>query len=451
MTHRRSWIISSIFILTDAILLYSIINIAVPLREILTPLIGYPVLRQTVTPMAQLVIVLGIVTFLFQDLYPGYGLTAVKELERMSKSITLVFFLLTGVSYLNKPFQDFSRSIILIAWGLTLGILPVAHFILRNLLSRTRWYGVPVIIFGEGEWPKQIEKSLRRVRRLGWKVQVIFPIKEIERISKRQLPQIAILAPSTNAPTEDYARILSLHFRKVVLVRQRDNFGSLWIEPRDLDGQLGLEFHYHLLERHSEWLKRLIDFMGSLILVLFCSPLFVLLALIILMDSPGPVFFRQKRLAKNFKQFNVLKFRTMVQNAEQELNNLLQTNQDAKKEYDQYHKLGTDPRITRIGKWLRRFSLDEIPQLWNVLKGEMSLVGPRAYMPSELDAMGVYAQVILRVQPGITGWWQVTGRNQNTFQQRLQMDEHYISNWSLSMDVYILLKTFWVVLSGTGA
>ena len=234
-------------------------------------------------------------------------------------------------------------------------------------------------------------------------------------------------------------------------MRQRDNFGTLWIEPRDLDGQLGLEFHYRLLERHSGWLKRLIDLLGSLALIILGSPFYALLALIILIDSPGPVIFRQKRLAKNLRQFNVLKFRTMAQDAERKLEDLLQTDQAVKKEYEQYHKLETDPRITRVGKWLRRFSLDEIPQLWNVLKGEMSLVGPRAYMPSELNEMGEYAQIILRVHPGITGWWQVTGRHQNTFRQRLQMDEHYISNWSLSMDAYILLKTFWVVLSGSGA
>lgn len=452
MTHRRSWIIGSIFILSDAILLYVIIYLAVALRGALTPLIGYPLLKQTIMPMVQIVILLGIGVFFFQDLYPGYGLTAVKELERISKSVTLIFFLLASVSYLNRPLQDLPRSILLISWGLALVILPISHFALRNILSRTPWYGVPVIIFGEKEWTKQIEKSLLRVRRLGWRVQAIIPIKEIECFSRTEhSSRIAILAPSANMQTEGHARTLSLHFQKVILVRQRDNFGSLWIEPRDLDGQLGLEFHYHLLERHSGWLKRLIDLLGSITLIILFSPVYILLALLIRLDSPGPILFRQKRLAKHLNQFNVLKFRTMVQNAEQELDYLLRTNPNARKEYEQYHKLETDPRITRIGKWLRRFSLDEFPQLWNVLKGEMSLVGPRAYMPSELEEMGEYAQIILRVQPGITGWWQVTGRNQNTFQQRLQMDEHYISNWSLSMDVYILLKTLWVVANGTGA
>ncbi len=123
----------------------------------------------------------------------------------------------------------------------------------------------------------------------------------------------------------------------------------------------------------------------------------------------------------------------------------------ARAEYQKSHKLTNDLRLTRPGKWLRRFSLDELPQLLNVLKGDMSVIGPRAFMPAELEEMDGYAPIILRVHPGITGWWQVTGRHQNTFRQRLQMDEHYISNWSLSMDAYILLKTFWVVLSGSGA
>ncbi len=163
------------------------------------------------------------------------------------------------------------------------------------------------------------------------------------------------------------------------------------------------------------------------------------------------MFFYQERLGEGFKRFNIIKFRTMTLDAKQRLSELLQKDSGARAEYQKYHKLTNDPRLTRLGKWLRRFSLDELPQLLNVLKGDMSVMGPRAYLPSELNEMGNYAPTILRIKPGLTGWWQVMGRHNTTFEQRLRLDEYYISNWSLWMDFYILLKTVWVVQSGKGA
>ena len=141
----------------------------------------------------------------------------------------------------------------------------------------------------------------------------------------------------------------------------------------------------------------------------------------------------------------------MVIGAEEKLAKLLQEDPVAKAQYKEFHKLENDPRVTKFGDFLRKFSLDELPQLWNVFIGEMSLSGPRAYMPAELDEMGGYAPIILRVTPGMTGWWQVLGRHNTTFEKRLKMDEYYISNWSLWMDVYIFLKTIFVVIDGDGA
>lgn len=179
-------------------------------------------------------------------------------------------------------------------------------------------------------------------------------------------------------------------------------------------------------------------------------PFFLIVALLIKLNSPGPVLFRQKRLGKNFCEINIFKFRTMFINAEQNLDKILLKDTSLKDEYDRFHKLENDPRITNIGKLLRRFSIDELPQLWNVLKGEMSLVGPRAYLTSELKKMEPYASIILRVKPSMTGWWQVMGHNQTTFKDRLKMDEYYISNWSIWMDIFIMIKTFWVVIKGSG-
>jgi Undecaprenyl-phosphate galactose phosphotransferase WbaP len=259
-----------------------------------------------------------------------------------------------------------------------------------------------------------------------------------------------IIAASTDSPIERYTQLLNQQFHKVILVREADKFGSLWVEPRDLDGKLGLEYSYHLLRREIIWFKRFLDIAGAVIILLLLGPFLLILAAVIAIESPGSPVFIQERIGQNKRRIRVIKFRTMSVNAEQQLERYLHNNTKARMEFEKYHKLQNDPRVSRVGRFLRKFSLDEFPQLLNVLRGELSLVGPRAYLPFEMKEMKDYDSVILRVKPGITGWWQVMGRHQKSFQQRLQMDEYYISNWSLWMDIYILIKTVWIVLLGSG-
>jgi len=184
---------------------------------------------------------------------------------------------------------------------------------------------------------------------------------------------------------------------------------------------------------------------------LILLPFMAVIALLIVLDSPGPVIYAQERMGRKGKLFPCYKFRTMQVGAEAVLKVMLETNPAANEEYQLYHKLSNDPRITRVGRFLRKFSLDELPQMWNIVTGDLSLVGPRAYMPSECTDMGDYASLILRISPGLTGWWQVMGRHSTTFDERLHLDEYYLSNWSLWMDVFILIKTLWILLSGRGA
>lgn len=213
---------------------------------------------------------------------------------------------------------------------------------------------------------------------------------------------------------------------------------------------LNADFHYRVLKPDALLLKRSIDLLGALVGLVGLSPAFAILALLIKLDSPGPVFFRQQRIGKDFKPFQIIKFRTMTADAEQKLQTLLQQSPASRAEFEQYHKLRDDPRITRLGATLRRFHLDEFPQLWNVLRGEMSLVGPRPVLAAEVEEMGDYAPVILRVKPGITGWWQVTGKHSVDYAKRIQMETYYISNWSIWMDLTILFKTIGVVLNHKG-
>ena len=452
MFRNKSWVISIVFIALDIILLYGSFRLAIVLRAILSPWLHQPpVTWEATLAVAQLGILLTISMFFLQRLYPGYGLTAIKELEQMGKAITLAFILLAMISYLNKPFQAFPRSIFPIAWLLVSVALPLARFLARNLLSRTTWYGIPVIVFGEGDWGAEVMAAIERVRRIGWRPVALHPPGDFDPQHFYQDASLVVLASTSGIALAELVRALNQKFRKVVLLRNVDNFGSLWVETRDLDGYLALEFNYHLLSKRNRWVKRMLDIFIAVILLVVLSPLLVLVSLLIVLDSPGPVLFWQERLGRDFLHFRVLKFRTMVVGAEERLQQLLEADPVARAQYERFHKLENDPRVTKVGNYLRKYSLDELPQLLNVLKGEMSPVGPRAYLPSELDEIGSYAPIILRVRPGMTGWWQIFGRHKTTFKHRLQMDEYYISNWSLWMDIYILLKTVGVVLGGEGA
>ena len=199
-----------------------------------------------------------------------------------------------------------------------------------------------------------------------------------------------------------------------------------------------------------EGVKRTVDILGAVLLAVVFSPLIVIVALL-LWRQGGPVIYRHRRVGRGGVMFECLKFRTMVPNADQVLRTLLEAHPELKREWVQDHKLRDDPRITGVGRFLRRTSLDELPQLWNVLRGEMSLVGPRPIVREELLRYGRNVRDYLAAKPGITGLWQVTGRNDTEYRRRVVLDTYYVRNQNLVLDVYILFKTALVVLGRTGA
>lgn len=203
--------------------------------------------------------------------------------------------------------------------------------------------------------------------------------------------------------------------------------------------------------RVQEGVKRMLDLALVLLGLPFALPLLLLVALVLRLDSPGPILFSQAQLGRRGRCIRPLKFRTMHVGAEESLCQILDQGGPLAEEYRCFHKLKNDPRVTRVGRFLRKTSLDELPQILNVLKGDMSLVGPRPYLPRELPMMGGREEIILLSRPGITGFWQVFGRNETTFRKRLQMDMHYVRSWSLGLDVLLFLRTFYVVLAAKGA
>ena len=197
--------------------------------------------------------------------------------------------------------------------------------------------------------------------------------------------------------------------------------------------------------------KRTSDVVISAMALVALSPIMLLTAVLVKIDSKGPAFLVQERIGQDGKLFKMYKYRSMVVGADEILQKYLAENEEARKEYQTYKKLKDDPRVTKIGKFIRKTSIDELPQLVNVLIGNMSLVGPRPYLPREKEDMGEHYRYIINSKPGLTGLWQISGRSNTTFERRMQFDRQYNINKSLKTDVKILCKTVGVVFKGVGA
>jgi Undecaprenyl-phosphate galactose phosphotransferase WbaP len=184
---------------------------------------------------------------------------------------------------------------------------------------------------------------------------------------------------------------------------------------------------------------------------LILMPLFLLIALLVRISSPGPVLYGHKRLGKDGRHFTAYKFRSMVSDSGEKLSALLESDSGLREEWELNHKLRNDPRVTKIGKFLRRTSFDEFPQLINILKGEMSLVGPRPIVDEEVEKYGEDFNRIFSVLPGLTGLWQVSGRSDTDYAERVSFDTYYLQSWSVWLDIWVLFKTISVVIKGKGA
>ena len=239
-------------------------------------------------------------------------------------------------------------------------------------------------------------------------------------------------------------------FSHLLVIPDLFGFATLGVPAKNLGGILGVEVRQQLLLPGPRLAKRVMDASLTGVGIFFILPFLLLIALLIKLDSKGGIFYWQNRLGKDGEFFKAYKFRTMHGDGEARLKAILDADPQLRAEYEIYHKLRKDPRVTRIGRVLRKFSLDEFPQLLNVMLGDMSLVGPRPYIEREVTEMGGQEKIILRAPPGMTGMWQVSDRNATSFAQRVQIDVYYVRNWSPWLDIHILAKTFGVVVKGSG-
>jgi Undecaprenyl-phosphate galactose phosphotransferase WbaP len=406
-----------------------------------------------------------------EGLYPGHGLSAPQELKKQVSAALLASLLLgLGASFFPASLHLSFRQVLLIT-ALSLLLLPILHALAKRLLLFTGFWGKDVVILGAGEVGHQIITALKRNPLSGLKPVALFdddPGKD-----KLQLEGVSVQGTLTEAMSYakehgiTHAIVAIPSLSPSVLARLVDRTGRGFkrlqfipdlmglpaedVHASNLDGMLAIEVHNGLYSHANRMFKRLIDLVGATLLTVVLSPVLAGIYILIRLDSRGPGFYWSERVGVDGVPFRCLKFRTMHVDADERLQEMMKNDPAIREEYELYHKLDNDPRVTRVGSVLRRFSLDEFAQLWNVLKGEMSLVGARPYMVREIPVMGDYGDVILQAKPGITGLWQVSGRNELSFQERLELESHYVRNWTIWWDIIILAQTVDAVISSRGA
>ena len=345
----------------------------------------------------------------------------------------------------------------------TVAALVAARALHRVVVARAPWWGSKTVVISSGTAGDDVVRTFETWPEIGFRTEAVLRANDaaswraaseqaIQLAHDRRASTLIVAAPDLPArPLFDLVRRESRFYRRVLVVPAAPGSGIAWTTRREVRGLFGYGIRHAALDRRSRFVKRALDLVFSLIALVALLPVLVGVALVVRLSSPGRIFYRQLRMRQDGRCFWVLKFRTMYADADRRLEALLAEDPKQREEYARFHKLRDDPRVTPAGRWLRRHSLDELPQLLNVLRGEMSLVGPRAYMPGELDDMNGLARVVLDTRPGVTGLWQVSGRNRLSFDERVRLDAHYVQSWSLWLDLYLLARTVPVVLTGEGA
>ncbi len=389
-------------------------------------------------------------------LYPGFGRNPVDELRKLSATTSTVYAALAVTVFLLKDAPAYSRAVFLLGWAQTLVLAPMARAAVRGACARKSWWGYPVAIVGEARTARRIVETLEGQPELGLKPVAVFDDPErAARLTDRGHTGVRhVILDMAEMPRHvalSFLNHCSDVFPNVIVVPDLAGFSSLWVETRDMSGVLGLEVHQRLLLPGARMIKRALDLAFVIAGGVAVLPLVAVIAAAIKLNSPGPVLYGQRRQGRGGRDFIAWKFRSMVANASQVLEEHLKADPELRKEWLETQKLRRDPRITRVGRFLRRTSLDELPQLWNVLRGEMSLVGPRPIVANEIARYGGDFALYKKVRPGLTGMWQVSGRSLLTYEQRIEHDAYYIRNWSPWLDLYILARTVTAVLLARGA
>ncbi|MHB8370738.1 MAG: undecaprenyl-phosphate galactose phosphotransferase WbaP [Leptospirales bacterium] len=407
-----------------------------------------------------------------------------EETRQIVRSLFFAYITIFAIVSLGKMSSEVSRATIIGTGILSLIFVPLVRFWWKPFLHAKGLGIKKTILIGDNAWGRLAHLGLFRDHYMGIRIvgqvsldeTLLFSSESVAPLSGETAPELPFLGTLSELPAivdslgirgavvalpdmrrESLSPLIDEIQRHVLSVYLVPNISQVNLVNSELtylfyEEIFLLGVHNNLKSRVNRGIKDLSDMVLALLLSLPLLPIIALLGILVALSSPSPVFFSQRRIGKKGRPFCIYKFRTMVEGAEGLLEKMLEGNPELKKEFSEKQKLASDPRITKIGKFLRRTSLDELPQIINVLKGEMSFVGPRPVTREELDCRyRESAESYQLVKPGITGLWQVSGRSERGYKMRVRLDLWYIRNWSLWLDMVILVRTVGVVFRKKGA
>lgn len=401
-----------------------------------------------------------------------------EEIKVIIKSTTISFLFVFFLVSVRHVFGKISRLTFVLLWLFLSIILPFVRYWGKRLLFKINIWKENVLVLGAGESAVNTVIGLTNEKQLGYNV-----VGFLDDIEEKLHSDIEICGKKYKiyGKIKNFTKFISFLDISTVIIALPDlsreelavltsnvqKYSKTVMLVPDLAGiaQINTELHYLFMQKTfllkiknnlkalaNRLTKTIFDIVVSILLLPFLLPVIAVIAILIRLDSRGPAFIIQDRMGKNNKIFKCFKFRTMYVDSDKILDSYFINNPAALRDWRKYKKLKDfDPRVTKMGKFLRGTSLDELPQIFNVLRGEMSLVGPRPYLPREKEEIMDFIDTILITKPGITGLWQISGRNELIFEERLKLDTWYIQNWSLWLDMIIIFSTLEVVFKRKGA
>ncbi|SFO88016.1 exopolysaccharide biosynthesis polyprenyl glycosylphosphotransferase [Hydrogenimonas thermophila] len=436
----QKYILKSLLIISDIIWMITVFYIVFYIRQNLN-IETLPEFSSIALKDFSFVIFIILLLFYYEKIY-DFRFDFWQDTLKIFKSLVISFLIVFSILALTKTNLEFSRLFIILYFIIAFITFPFFKRFIKSVLFRFDYFKEKVLIIGKESEKKIFEKELKE----NWYLGSIY--------SNEDFDKVIIL--SEGFSIQELSNLIEVYLEKVseifIVPYLKDiNFIHSNILEYSNVRLNTIQVQNKLLIKKNLIIKNLIDKIISLIILPFFILLHIFIFVLIKLDSKGSVFFKQKRLGKDGKIFEVYKYRTMYKDGDKLLKKYLQLNPYEIEHYKKFHKYQNDPRVTKVGKFLRTTSLDELPQIINVLKGEMNFVGPRPYMIDEEKKLGEHKELILKVKPGITGLWQVSGRNELEFKQRIELEMWYIKNWSIWADLVILMKTIKVVLKKTGA
>jgi Undecaprenyl-phosphate galactose phosphotransferase WbaP len=454
----------SCLVVSDVVALASALLAGSLLRNLI---IRPPVLPTVKANAAALVVLL--CGMLAGGLYPGVNLNPVEELRKCANSITLGVFTLWSATFFLHDLSQ-SRLVYALAYVFALLLIPLSRSFVRSSFASCSWWGSAVAILGYGVTGKQLHYALLNNPRIGLKPVAILDddsAKYIDldrRLIVGRLSKCAEIAKSERIPygiicmpglsREELLNLVDEYgqcFGHLIVIPNLMGITSLGTSAREVAGIVGLEIRHPLRRSSSRLIKRGLDLALTLALALPVATVIAIFGILVTLGDGGQMFYASERIGRGGKPFKVWKLRSMMADGEDVLRRYLSENPSEERQWRANQKLSFDPRVTRIGALIRKLSIDELPQFWNILIGDMSMVGPRPILESQVHLYGKSFELYKTVRPGMTGLWQVSGRNHLTFAQRVNLDKYVIQNWSLWLDLYLLSRTVSVVLSAHGA